>query len=260
VFAELRRERPDLPVHHISRRTMLAISRAIEDEAAAAGGSAMLAAGFQTEHRYRQSEPRWRELARISAAALVFAEFGPGARATGPPGPHEVTLPPDAALQREWFVACYGPRCAALLAGWELLAAGHPAGRSFEATWTAEPAVVARSMAVAVRHARAYAPALDLPDPKPSPLGADAGAALRRTTALANRIVSYLDRSPMRNAATPRRVPTRDRRSAPSSRLADHHRGFTVDVQRALLSNEARELTGARSRPAGRSALPASPG
>jgi hypothetical protein len=79
-----------------------------------------------------------------------------------------------------------------VLAGWELLAAGHRAGRSFEATWTAEPAVVARTMAIAVRLARAYAPGLDLPEP--ATFGADTGAAMRRTTALANRIVSYLDR------------------------------------------------------------------
>lgn len=188
VFAELRRDRPDLPVHRISRRTMLAISRAIEDEAAAAGGGAMLAAGFQTEHHYRQSELRWRELARTSAAAVVFAEFGPGHRASAPPGPCEVTLPPDAALRREWFVACDGPGCAAVLAGWEHLAAG----RSFEATWTAEPAVAARTMAIAVRLARAYAPGLDLPEP--ATFGADTGAAVRRITSLANRIVSYLDR------------------------------------------------------------------
>ena len=36
-----------LPIHRISRRTMLAISRAIEDEAAAAGGRPVLAAGFR---------------------------------------------------------------------------------------------------------------------------------------------------------------------------------------------------------------------
>jgi DNA-binding transcriptional MerR regulator len=194
VFAELRRERPDLPIHTFTGRTMLAISRAIEDEAAAAGGGALLAAGFQTERRYRQSEARWRELARTSAAAVVFAEFGPGHRGSGPPGPYEVRLPRDAALRREWFVACDGPGFAAVLAGWELLAAGPTAGRSFEATWTAEPAVVTRTMAIAVRLARAYAPALDLPEPEPAALGRDAGGALRRTTALANRIVSYLDR------------------------------------------------------------------
>jgi DNA-binding transcriptional MerR regulator len=193
VFAELRRERPDLPIRHISRRTMLAISRSIEDEAAAGGRGGMLAAGFQTERRYRQSEARWHELARTSAAAVVFAEFDPGHRGSGPPELYEVTLPPDAALRREWFVACDGPGCAAVLAGWELLDAGHPGGRPFEATWTAEPAIVARTMAIAVRLARAYAPALDIPEPEPAPLGADAAGALRRTTALANRIVSYLD-------------------------------------------------------------------
>ena len=46
VFAELRHDSPDLPVHRLSRPTMLAISRAIEDEAAAAGGRPILTAGF----------------------------------------------------------------------------------------------------------------------------------------------------------------------------------------------------------------------
>ena len=74
VFAELRRGRPDLPVHRLSRRTMLAVSRAIEDEAAAAEGRPMLAAGFQTERRPARPT-RWRERWLTSAATLVFADF-----------------------------------------------------------------------------------------------------------------------------------------------------------------------------------------
>ena len=194
VFAELRRDRPDLPIHRLSRRTMLAISRAIEDEAAAAGGRPILTAGFQTERRYRQAEACWRELARTSAATLVFADFSASGSAPGRPGPYEVALPPDAALRREWFVACDGDGCAAALAGWELPAAGGPAGRWFEATWTAEPATVAQVSAIALRLAHIYAPALDLPDADPTPRTVDPGGALRQTTALANRIVSYLDR------------------------------------------------------------------
>lgn len=195
VFAELRRGRPDLAVHRFSRRTMLAVSRAIEDEAAAAGGRPVLVAGFQTERRYRRAEPRWRELARTSAATLVFADFSARGRAPGPPpGPYEVALPPDATLRREWFVACDGDGCTAALAGWEIPAAGGPAGRWFEATWTAEPATVGQVTAIALRLAHAYAPALDLPEPDPRPRALDPQFALRQTTALANRIVGYLDR------------------------------------------------------------------
>jgi DNA-binding transcriptional MerR regulator len=194
VFAELRRDRPDLPTHRISRRTMLAISLAIEDEAAATGGRPVLAAGFQTERRYRRAEPRWRELARTSAATLVFADFDASGSGPGPPGPYEVALPPDATLRREWFVACDGDGCAAALAGWELPATAGPAGRWFEAAWTAEPATVVQVSAIALRLARTYAPALDLPEPEPTARAMDPRAALRQTTALANRIVSYLDR------------------------------------------------------------------
>jgi DNA-binding transcriptional MerR regulator len=194
VFAEMRRDRPDLAVHRISRRTMLAISRAIEDEAAAAGGRPLLAAGFQTERRYRQAEHRWRELARTSAVTLVFADFAAGGPGPGPPGPCEIALPPDSVLRREWFVACDGGGCAAALAGWELPPAGGPAGRWFEAAWTAEPATVVQISAIALRLARTYAPALDLPEPDPAPQAVDPRAALRQTTVLANRIVSYLDR------------------------------------------------------------------
>jgi DNA-binding transcriptional MerR regulator len=194
VFAELRRDGPDLAVHRLSRPTMLAISRAIEDQAAATAGRPLLTAGFQTEHRYRQAEPRWRELARTSAATLVFAEFSPSGSAPGQPGPYEVALPPDAALRREWFVACDGDGCTAALAGWELPVAGSPTRRCFEATWTTDPATVAHITATALRLAGIYAPALDLPEPDPTPRTMDPRVALRQTTALANRIVSYLDR------------------------------------------------------------------
>ena len=39
IFAGLRRRWPALPVHQLSKRAMLAISRAIEDECCAAGRS-----------------------------------------------------------------------------------------------------------------------------------------------------------------------------------------------------------------------------
>lgn len=198
VFAELRRDRPDLPVHRLSQRAMLAVSRAIEDEMAASGDRPVLVGGFEAERFYRRSEARWRELARTATATLVFADFtstagpGGGSRPAGGPGPIEVPLPAEAVLRREWLVACLGSRASAVVAGRELPGPGTPAGRWFEATWSAERTVAARAVAVAVELARRLAPGVDLPT-APGTEPGDPGAAVRRATALTNRIVSYLD-------------------------------------------------------------------
>jgi hypothetical protein len=105
--------------------------------------------GFPRPERLPNGHRRYQ--ARTSAATLVFADFSARGSAPGPPGPYEVALPPDATLRREWFVACDGDGCAAALAGWELPAAGGPAGRWFGATWTAEPATVAQVSAIVLR-------------------------------------------------------------------------------------------------------------
>ncbi|MEQ1788279.1 MAG: MerR family transcriptional regulator, partial [Acidimicrobiales bacterium] len=127
VFAGLRRVRPDLPVHVLHRRTMLALSRAIEDESLAAGDRPHLLAAFQTRTAYRAAERRWDALIATGAAAIVFADF-PRARARGVA--REVPIRGGAALHREWSVVSDGPVSAAAMAGWET------ADGRFEAVWT----------------------------------------------------------------------------------------------------------------------------
>ena len=135
IHAGLRRRRPDLAPVVLSRRGMLAVSRAIEDESAAHGERSHLVAAFQRAEVYRRARhDRWTMLADTAASAVVFADFR-RSRVTND-GVLEVAIPAGAPQQREWAVVCDGPRSAAVLAGWE-----RP-DRAFEAVWTVEPEVV----------------------------------------------------------------------------------------------------------------------
>jgi DICT domain-containing protein len=195
IFAGLRRRHPELDTHVLTKRALLAVSRAIEDECCATAEQPVLVAGFQRERFYRQSEPRWRELARTASLSLVFADF---ATTRAPEGaPVEVALPSRAPLRREWAVVCHGPDAAAVLAGWERPGPGRPVAghRRFEALWSADPAVVADAVGIALGLAQRHGPELAGPTAvEMGPGVADPVAALHRATALTNRIVAYLDR------------------------------------------------------------------
>ena len=184
LFAALRRSRPDLALHVLSRTGMLALSRAIEDEAAARGDRPHFAAAFQRADVYRRARSaRWRTLARHAASTLVFADFARSRLVAD--GVAEIAIPPRSAQEREWAVVCEGAS-AAVLAGWE-----RPDGR-FEAVWSVEPDVVRTAGSVARSLAGRAAPALELPtDPPPLPGSLDA---LRTGTAIASRAIAYLDR------------------------------------------------------------------
>jgi DICT domain-containing protein/predicted DNA-binding transcriptional regulator AlpA len=195
IFAGLRAERPDLQVWRLSRRTMLAISQAIEDEGAAQADRAVLVAAFQREAVYRRIQPRWEDLARTAARAIVFADFPTSRRA--PDGPDEVALPATSPLRREWAVICDAPGWMACLTGWERPArpGEKDVSRLFEAVWTVEPEAVRRASHLALGLAALHAPGLGPWDEAGlgdlAPL--DASALARRATALTNRIVAYLD-------------------------------------------------------------------
>lgn len=191
LFAGLRRLRPDLPTQVVGRRTMLAISLAIEDECLARAERPHLAAAFQREAVFRRAQPRWEGLARTAEATLVFADFGRSRRSRT--GIHEVAIPADDPLHREWSVVCDAPEAAAVLAGWE-----RQDGR-FECLWSVDPEVV-RSATIASRQLAArMAPRLRLPDgPTEEPWHRDPGRGIEAATALTNRIVAYLDAGPIR--------------------------------------------------------------
>ena len=183
VYAGLRRRRPDLEARRLSRRAMLALSQAIEDECLAQADQPTVTGAFQRVEAYERALPRWRELARSAASTLVFADFG-RSRTVG--HVHQVAIPARAPLAREWSVVCDGPSSTAVLAGWE------KADGEFEAVWSLEPDVVRLATRLGRELASHHAPRLAVP-PAPDAL-LDHGAGLRRATAVTNRAIAYLDR------------------------------------------------------------------
>jgi DICT domain-containing protein len=191
IFAGLRRRHPALPVHVLSPRGMLAISRAIEDECFAQAEAPVLVGSFQRHDLYERSAARWRELARTAAAAVVLAEFD---RHRARPGaPIEVALAPAAPLRREWAVVCDAPGVAACLAGVERAPApGRP--RTFEAVWTVDPAIVRDATELALALARHHGDGVDeIASIALPPVVHDDAATILRATAITSRIVAYLD-------------------------------------------------------------------
>jgi len=191
LFAALRRRHPELPVHVLSRRAMLAISTAIEDECCARGERPLLAGLFEQERFYRLRETRWREFARTAEFAVVLAELPGDAQPVG--APVEVALPASAPLRREWGVVCLGPDAAACLVGWERPSDGGDV-RRFEALWSVQPDVVSYAAASTLAYARTLAPDL-VPDLDVESLTprADGPIVLDRMVALLTRIVAELD-------------------------------------------------------------------
>ena len=181
IFAGLRRDRADLPVQLLPKRSMLAISHAIEDECCARAERAVLVAGFQRTENYRRAGRRWRDLAATAARVVAFADFdAPGVSEAGIV---EVPIPPDAPLRREWAVVCDGP----------------DAQRQYEAVWSAEPSVVRRATQLGLALARRRAPGLAALDGVDDLLAEHPDASdevVRRATAITNRVIAYMDGHP----------------------------------------------------------------
>ena len=201
VYAELRRKHPHLPVQRLRKRTLLALSWAIEDEFCAKAEQAVLFGAFQQDRYYAAARPRWNELALISRSAFAFAEFPeldrPQVAGTGPrPGPVLVPLQPQEPLAREWAVVCDSVELPAALTAWELPGQGDVADREriFESIFTVDPDAVrdaARLCAgVAARAGAAEATQTlyDLAD-QPRAGTADLGA----VSAMMGRMLSYVD-------------------------------------------------------------------
>jgi hypothetical protein len=79
VFAGLRRRHPAL----LPQVTLLALTRAIEDECCARAERPALFAAFQRQRFFGQSRRRWDELARTARVMIAFADFGGPAAAAG---------------------------------------------------------------------------------------------------------------------------------------------------------------------------------
>jgi MerR family transcriptional regulator, light-induced transcriptional regulator len=206
VFAGLRRRHPGLVPQVLGKATLLALTRAIEDECCAQAERPVLYASFQQERHFRQSERRWNELARTAELAVVFAAFpglgpapDPGAASAGADGgamPVLVPLGPDAPLRREWTLICDAPDQCACVTGWEFPGQQETAdaARRFEVIWSADPQVVRDAASICAGLARSarpsLAPRLDALTSEPPP---PASADLRRATGLLTRMTAYLD-------------------------------------------------------------------
>jgi DICT domain-containing protein len=194
VFAEVRLRHPALAPQVLSRRTLLALSRAIEDECCARAAEPVLFGGFQRESFLRGSSLRWRELARTARSVVVFAHVASPSPVV-PGEPVEVALPREAQLNREWLVVCDSPDLPAFLAAVERPGQGTTsADRRFEALWSVDPVVVRDASRVAAALADRYRPdwrqgETVLPDGDPSSGSPD----LHRASALFDRILGYLD-------------------------------------------------------------------
>jgi DICT domain-containing protein/predicted DNA-binding transcriptional regulator AlpA len=193
IYAGLRRRRPDLVPYLLSKRTLIALSHAIEDECVARAERPVLFGSFQLPRFYRHAEARWRELARTAHAAVVFAEFDERNDPDG--GPHEVPIEHEHPLCREWGLVCDAPDYAAFLAAWERPGQGDlpDADRAFETIWSVEPELVREAARVAAGIAEQNAPDLVKPirerlQDTPPP----AGEEFRLVGALTNRMVAYV--------------------------------------------------------------------
>lgn len=194
VYAELRRRHPQLDSQVLTKRTLLAISHAIEDEICANAQRAVMIAGFQRQRFLTASYARWVELARTAAVAVVFADLS---RPTPVKkrGLIEVPLPYDASMNREWLVVCDSPEQTAVLVGSERPGQDQvpDSARLFETHWSTDPAVVRTATTTCLRLASTYRPGLKpgrwpALDP-PAPASPD----LRRASNLLTRVVSYVD-------------------------------------------------------------------
>lgn len=179
----------------LRKRTLIALSRAIEDQALASASRPLLLGAFQRESHYRAVEHRYRRMARMASLAAVLADFE--ALADSGDGPAEVPISSDGAIGHEWAVIVDAAGFSVCLVAWEPPVADPPGDdldRVFEAFWTLEPATVRLAAEAGAVCARESAPAvaerIDA-ELERRPLGPESSSAALE--ALTARMVSYLE-------------------------------------------------------------------
>jgi DICT domain-containing protein len=193
IFAGLRFAQPDLAPIVLSKRALLALTRAIEDEYCARGAGGLLVGSFQRERFYRGAEPRWTVVARGAQLAIALADFQQ-LRTPGD-GVVEVPVAPKQPLAREWTLIVDASAIRACLAAWELPSSGvdRDWDRRFEVVWSFEPQAVRCASEAAVEVLRRTAPAIaDRALAALTDTAGRAGPQLRSASVLAQRVVGYL--------------------------------------------------------------------
>ena len=194
VFAVLRSRYPHLAAQPLRKSTLLALTRAMEDECCARAQRPVLYGAFQHARFFGHSMGRWTELARTARRTTVFADLHPGLHA---PGIRMVHLPADAPLRREWVLVCDAADYPACVAAWELPGQDdvHDADRRFESVWALEPRAVRDAARTLSRLADRLDPAGGTGQgPEPADTPPQASADLTRAATLFSRMVGYVDR------------------------------------------------------------------
>ena len=191
-------ERPGRPLL-LTKRTLLAISRAMEDETLARAAAPVVVGAFQHERFYRAVEHRYRRLAQAADACVAFADFAVVGGGDG--APHELPIARGDAIGNEWAVVVDAPGYAACLLAWETPESQRDDGlgepeRRFEALWTLDPDTVRKAALVGAALARRVSPDVgermeELLEDRPLAVESPAPG----LTALTNRIVAYMDGS-----------------------------------------------------------------
>jgi DICT domain-containing protein len=179
----------------LRKRTLIALSRAIEDETMASASRPLVLGAFQRVGHYRRVEHRYRRMAEGADLTAVFADFAATPDDDG--DPVEVPISVDEAVGHEWAVVVDAPGFSVCLAAWEPPVPTPPADdrdRIFETYWTLDPATVRDAAHAGAQIARAAAPpTADRIDRLllDRPLGGEPSTAALE--ALTGRMVAYLE-------------------------------------------------------------------
>jgi len=197
IFGAIASSPDPIPVRRLRKATLLAISRAIEDETLARAARPVVVGAFQSVKNFAAVEHRYERMARNADACLVFADFEALRERDG--HPTEIPISPQDALGNEWAVVVDAPGYAACLLAWETPESQRDDGkperdRCFESLWTLDPQIVRQAALVSAALAGRQNPSLgqrveEMLLDRPLPFEAPAPG----LTALTNRIVGYLD-------------------------------------------------------------------
>jgi DICT domain-containing protein len=193
IFATLKSVLPDVAPVVLSKRAMLAVSRAVEDEAATRAEHSLFVGAFQEPRFWRASADRWAHLIGGSDVAAVLGSFRNSRQRAGV---FEVALSSGSPVLREWAVVCDSPAFSACLVGIEQLGTRPrvDSSRRFEALWTVDPLAVREAartgFTLAVDHFHDVAAAIGTRLQQPLHATYDP---VRVATAITNRIVAYME-------------------------------------------------------------------
>lgn len=189
VFRTLRERFTHLHPRAMPKQSLLWLSRAVEDECAARAVSPILIGSFQEERFYRQSEHRWRELARGARETIALAGFDEPLTRDG--GPAELPLKATDPLLDEWVVICLAENFSVCLTGRQRPET-RPS-RGFEVIWTLESAAVMEAARICLRVVARSAPGLadDLMPVASGPARPVEASDLQVALDLASRVSTY---------------------------------------------------------------------